>query len=322
MGIIADFLIFSAACFFIYKTADIFVKGAVEVSIALKLSKVFVAVTIVSIITTMPEFIVSVSSSYLGETGMSIGNAIGSCICNIGLVFAVGAILSDIRIKKGEFLNRMFILLTAFIVVFIFSFGGVISREEGAVLLVLTGAFFAYNYFLALKNKKEIEEDIKKQGIKGDLVGGAKLLVLGGFLTIILARYGLVSTGINIAGFFHVPPVLIGLTLVALGTSLPELFTSIISSRSKHGEIVFGNVIGANMLNLLFVLGVASIVRPQVIDKPTLLFNFPFAILLVLAMILLGLTGRKIDRNIGFVFLGLYLFYIIFLYAFIYNGAP
>jgi cation:H+ antiporter len=319
MGIISDFIIFSVACFFIYKTADMFVKGAVEVSLALKLSKVFIAVTLVSVITTMPELIVSVSSSYLGETGMSIGNAIGSCICNIGLVFAIGAILSDIKLKKDEFLNRMAILLTALLVVYIFSLSGTIGRNEGAVLLVLTGVFFGYNYYLALKNKKEIEHEISAEGIKGNLANGTLLLVLGGFLTIILARFGLVSTGINIANFFHVPPILIGLTLVAVGTSLPELFTSIISSKSHHGEIIFGNVIGANMLNLLFVLGVAAIVRPQVIDRPTLMFNMPFALLMTMGMLVMGLFGMKFDRGKGLVLLALYAFYVCFIYVFIYG---
>jgi len=316
--------VFLIAALLIMWSAEIFVKGAVEISLALRLKKIFVAATIVSLVTTLPEFIVSVYSSSIGQPGMAVGNAVGSCICNIGLVLAVGAMMREVKVERQDFVPRMLGLLASLLIVYFASFDGVISRTEALILLVFLAAYFGYNYRLARRRKEEIEDieelaDIK--GKKADLFRGTGLFLTGGILTIIFARYGLVDTGLNAANLLNIPPILIGLTLTAIGTSLPELFTAIASSREKHGDIIVGNVIGANVLDLLWVLGFAALLRPLSIDRQTLVFNMPFAIFITAVMFFFGLKGLNFGKSKGIVLLGLYVLYIVALYMFLYGRA-
>jgi cation:H+ antiporter len=313
-------LIFFVAGALIMKATELFLDGAVEVAKALRLQKIFIAATIVSLITTLPEFIVSTSSSYLGQAGMAVGNAIGSCVCNIGLILAVGAIIKTIDIDKKDFAQRTLAMLGSCILVLLFSLDGQISRFEAVILLVFLSLYLYANYRAALKNRVEVEAGLADYDEeKNNLRGSLTQLVFGGFLVVILARYGLVETGLNIASILQLPPIVIGLSLTALGTSLPELFTSILASRKRHGEIALGNVIGANILDLLWVIGFAALIRPLAIDRQTIVFHLPAAIFIALVMLWLGLRGQGLDRRKGLGLLSLYIIYIISLYFFIYR---
>jgi cation:H+ antiporter len=302
------------------RTADILVSGAVELSLALRLSKVLIASTLVSLVTTMPEFIVSVSSSNMGNSGMAVGNAVGSCICNIGLIFAVGTMIKSVKIDKKELTEKILILLVSLSVVLFLGMNGVIGRNGAALLFMLLALFMYLNYLTALKQRKEIEHEIGDEKGKHNVYQSLFKIFTGGFLTVLLARYGLVDPGINIANFLGVPSILIGLTLIAVGTSLPELFTAIVSSRKGHGEIAMGNVIGANILNLLWVLGAAAMVRPIYIDAQTILFNIPVAILFTVLMFLFGIKSGKYNRINGMILIAFYLIYILALFTVLYRG--
>ncbi|MDI6732095.1 MAG: calcium/sodium antiporter [Candidatus Margulisbacteria bacterium] len=314
-----DLLVFFGAGFLIIKSADLFIKGAVEIADGLRLQKVFVAATIVSLVTTMPEFIVSASSSYIGQTGMAVGNAIGSCICNIGLVLAVGMILNVIAVEKRDFIQRMSVLLGGFALISLFSIDGTIDRLDAVILLICLGLYLYFEYRSAYKKRKEILLTVEFDGNRTNLSQGIFLFIIGGIAIIVLARYGLVETGINIANLLNIPPIVIGLTLTALGTSLPELFTTVASSRRRLSEVSLGNTIGASVLNLLWVLGVAALIRPLPIDQQTLFFNLPAAIFISTVLLFLGLSGFKLDRKKGIILLGIYAAYIVGVYLFVYR---
>ncbi len=311
--------IFFGAGFLIMKAADLFINGAVEISEGLNLPKILIAATIVSLVTTLPELIVSVSSSYLGQTGMAVGNAVGSCVCNVGLVLAVGAIIRAIPIERQDFIQRVAILLGSYILVYMLAFDGTIGRADAIILLIGLGFYLSFNYRQARQKRQEIIAFAGVGEAKANLPRGILLFFGGGIAIIILARFGLVETGLNIANILNIPPIVIGLSLTALGTSLPELFTTIASSRRRHSEISLGNVIGSNVLNLLWVLGFAALVRPLSIDRQTVLFNLPAAILVTAILLLFGLNGRALGRKIGYILLGLYVAYISGLYLFIYR---
>jgi cation:H+ antiporter len=327
MDIILNFTIFIMASFFILTSTNVFVKGAVEVSAALKLSKVFVGATLVSLITTTPEFVVSLSSSYVGESGIAVGSVIGSCICNIGLIFGIGAITRDITGEREDLKYRVAFLLAALVIVYLVMLDGVVSREDAAVMVVLLILFLIYNYRLAIQSRRRIEQEIAEiqqeetATPRSDATArkGLVLLLFGGVVTVLLARYGLVYTGLNIAMFFSVPPIVIGLSLLAIGTSLPELFTAFVSSRAQHGEIALGNVIGANTLNLFGVLGVAALVRPLTVDAPTLVFSMPVAIFITLVMLVLGGKMLQFSRKAGCVLLAIYITYIAVIVTLVYR---
>jgi len=320
MNIFIDFGILIGSGICIMQTAELLVNGAVELSLILRLSKVLIAATIVSIVTTTPEFIVSVSSSLLGQSGMAVGNAIGSCICNIGLILAVGIMIGNIKIDKEELFGKTFVLLASLMVILILAMNGTIGRNGAMLLFILLVIFMYFNYKAALKQRRAIEQEITTEKGKHNIYHSFFKLFTGGFLTILLARYGLVNPGINIANFLGVPSILIGLTLIAVGTSLPELFTAIVSSRKGHGEIAVGNVIGANILNLLWVLGAAAMVRPLNIDTQTMLFNLPVAIFFAALILLFGMKGGKFHRINGIILLLLYVSYIFALFMILYKG--
>jgi cation:H+ antiporter len=296
------------------------VSGAVELSLALRLSKVLIASTIVSLVTTTPEFIVSVSSSIMGNSGMAVGNAVGSCICNIGLIFAVGIMIKNIKIDKKELSEKILILLASLSGVFLLGMNQTIGRNGAGLLFLLLAVFMYLNYLTAVQQRKSIEGEIKAEKGRHNILKSLNKIFIGGALTVLLARYGLLNPGINIANFLGVPSILIGLTLVAVGTSLPELFTAIASSRKGQGEIALGNVIGANILNILWVLGASAMVRPISIDTQTILFNIPAAIFFTLLMFLFGIKSGRYARINGIILMAVYFLYIFVLFMYIYRG--
>ena len=319
MGIIFNFIVLFAAGFLILKSADLFIKGAVEISLSLRLSKVFIGATIVSIVTTTPELIVSSMSSAIGETGLAAGNAIGSCICNIGLVFAIGAIMKDVPITKEDLKYKVAFLLISLIVVYLLVMDGLLNKVEAVGLLLLFVIFIFINYRLALKGRIPPDNAINVPRSNHLLRKGIISFSLGGIFTVIIARYGLVYPGLAIAEFFKVPPAVIGLSMIALGTSLPELCTTVISSRKLHSEIALGNVVGASILDLLLVLGVSALINPLTIDRQTILFNMPVAVLFSVMMLILGFRNLRFSRLKGIIMLTIYVLYIAALFSIIYR---
>jgi len=203
---------------------------------------------------------------------------------------------------------------------------GVVSREDAVVMLALLTIFLVHNYSMAVKHRRRehelyelLDEAVGPRRDKATLRKGAISLLFGGVATVLLAQYGLLESGLNIAILFNVPPILVGLSLVAVGTSLPDLFVAVVSSRKQHGEIVLGDVIGANILNLLGVLGIAALIRPLPVDTQTLDFNMPVAIFITLIM--LALAGRSLQfrRKAGILLLGVYVTYLIALFTFVYR---
>lgn len=327
IAVILNFVIFFLAGFLILKSTDMFVKGAIEVSVALTLSKVLVGATLVSLITTTPEFAVSTTSSYVGQTGMAVGDAVGSCICNVGLILAVGCIIRDITVRKDDLKYRIVYLVVALSVAYLFMSSGVISREDAVAMLALLIIFLVHNYsIVVVKHRRReqklyelLDEAVSQRPDKASLRKGAISLVFGGVTTVLLAQYGLLGSGLNIATLLNVPPILIGLSLVAVGTSLPDLFVAVVSSRKQHGEIVLGDVIGANILNLLGVLGIAALIRPLPVDTQTLDFNMPVAIFITLIMLTLAGRSLQFRRKAGILLLGVYVTYLIALFTFVYR---
>ncbi len=311
-NIVVSFIIFIIACCLIMKTTRLFVAGAASLGLVLGFSKIFIGVTLVSLVTTTPELVVSVSASLLGQSGLAVGNALGSYICNIGLILAVGSLLKDIHLERKELMNKGVSLLTSLGVVYLFIADGLLNRTEAAVLIILQAAFLFYSYRAAVQARKKMKiED--RQGCL-PLKKSLAYFLGGGAATVLLARYGLVGPAVNIAMFFQVPMLLIGLTMVAVGTSLPELFTSIVSTKNSQGEFSFGNVIGANIMNLLLILGVAGLICPLTIERQVLVFTMPLAVLMTVALLALGIWRLKFDKTAGIVLLGIYAIYLLVLF--------
>lgn len=272
--------------------ADAMVEGVVHMARRTRLPEVVIGATIVSLGTTSPEAFVSVMAAVLGNPGLALGNGVGSIIADTGLIFGTTCILTRVPVKRS-ILNRTgwwqvgsATLLVVVAVVLLWTSDGPpqLGRVFGLVMLGLLAVylFMTYRWALLEKNNASVAApDHALADLSAFPIGRCWLMVIGGLLLVLLAARVLIPTASAIAFKFHVPDDIIAATMVALGTSLPELMTAITSVRKGHPEIAVGNVVGADVLNCLFVIGAAATARPLAIPPNFFRFHFP-AMLLIL----------------------------------------
>ncbi|WP_315968699.1 calcium/sodium antiporter [Methanosarcina siciliae] len=292
----------------ISKGSDWFIEAAVAISNKSGIPKMLIGATIVSFATTAPEFAVSATAAYLGHTDVTIGNAVGSVICNTGFVLGSIITVKAIPVKDDTFPIKSGLMLLSGIVLIIVSRDGNVNHLDGIILLLV---FFAF-LFHASKTQRVLFEDdepgrekIKIKDIRKDIA----FFVLGSFSVVIGSRI-LVDSGIKIAEWIGIPEVIIALTAVAIGTSLPELATAIASLRKGHQDLSIGNILGANTMDVAMVLGVSSQIRVLPVSEQLAKYDFPFMFFITLALVVFGITGKKLERWEGGAILGAYLFYV------------
>ncbi len=322
---IRDFIIFLIAIAVIVKSADLFTSGASGLAQALRVPRMIIGLTLVSLATSAPEFAVSTIAVSMSEGELAVGNVLGSCIANIGLVLGLVAMIRVIHFQPQliklelKFLVGTVILL--FLLMLDFHRGldileeGTLSFGDGLLLsLLLIGSFFYIVRGELRIRKKVVNDSDPPPGIKKDLL---KFLI-GAVGVIVSAKYGIIPSGLNIARFLEVPEIVIGLSMVAVGTSLPELFTALVAAFKKMGGLAAGTIIGSNIINILWVLGTASLVSPLAIDSQTLQVTMPVMLSFTLIMFLFASSGFRLVRWEGaFLFLA-YSAYLVYLFKFAY----
>ena len=311
----AAWLVLVVAFIVLAKCADLFVDSSVSLATKFKVPKLVIGIVLVSLATTAPELSVSLMSAIKGKPEMALGNAIGSVICDDGLALGLCGIVTVTVIPvipvvlrtSGMFLLGIELLAFGFV-----AFNGTLDRWEGAVLVAL---FMGYIGFLFRQHKKgvfkehvetESEEEVKRRKM-GVLIG---LFVLG-LAGIILASEFIITSATTIATSFGMSDGVIALTLVALGTSIPEVATCIIAARKGEGSIAVGNIIGADIMNICWVAGASALVNPLTLSKKELYFMFPAMFIMVAAMLLLLRVGYNLNRKKGFFLLALYIAYLV-----------
>ena len=322
MGIYKDFIIFLIGILVIIKSADFFTTGAEGIARAFRIPRLIIGLTIVSLATTAPEFTVSTISSSMGVGGMAVGNALGSCLANIGLVLAVAAIIRVISFNPKAIKQELLFLVLAVIILYLLMLDGNLSFGDGLFLCFLLMVFLTYITLRELKGRRESEEGCKKEipiqsnyNIKKD---SFKFLI-GAAGVVLSAKYAIVPGGIKIAHFLGVPEIVIGLSMIALGTSLPELVTAVVASVKKMGELAAGNVIGSNILNIFWVLGFSSLINPLNIDVQTKTVTMPIIFFITLLMFLFSRTKFKLTRSEGLALFIVYAGYIFYIFKFAYS---
>lgn len=316
MNDLMPFLLFFVGFILIIKGSDWFLDATIWVAKVLHIPNIIIGATIVSLCTTLPEAMVSSSSALKGNADIAFGNALGSIACNTGFILAVTIILSKPPItnkksiiKQGLFLLSMLGLLTAFALVF-----GELNIIAGVTFLAILVYYLYSNVKEARISKTESIEDDKIDKSKNTIIRFTILFIVGIIMTIIGANI-LVTNGEKIARIFGVPDVIIGLTLTALGTSLPELVTAITAVVKKAHDISIGNVLGANILNIILVLGISSSILPIKIDPSYLNFHIPFVTAIVATVFLFAVFSKKyLHRYQGFVILAMYSGYIYLMF--------
>lgn len=310
-----DILIFILGIAVIIKSADLFTDGAEGIARAFKIPRAVIGITIVSLATTAPEFTVSTISSYMGMSGMAVGNALGSCLANIALILAIAAIIRPIKLEQRTIKQDIPFLIFAVLILYVLIMDYRLSIGNGIFLCALLILFFTAVVLREIKTKKSA---VKEKAVDYRMGPGIIKFLIGAVGVILSAKYAIVPSGVNIANFLGVPEVVIGLTMVAVGTSLPELFTAIVASFKNMGELAIGNVVGANILNILWVLGFSAFLRPLDIDIETRRITVPLVMFITVLMLLFSRTKMTLSKKEGLVFLILYLAYIFYIFKFAY----
>ena len=308
------------------KGADWMIDGVVHLARRTGLPRIVIGATIVSLGTTMPEAVVSVMAAWMGNPGLALGNGVGSIIADTGLIFGLTCLLTIVPVNRF-ILNRTgwvqvgsATLLVVISVAALAITGGepVLQRWVGIFFLVLLGGYMYITYLWARQGADIAAGDEEADDSEIVGLGQCWLMLVGGLFLVVAAARLLVPSAAEIAFRIGVPEDVIAATMVAFGTSLPELMTAITSVRKGHPEIMVGNVVGADVLNCLFVIGAAAAARPLAVPSNFFEFHFP-AMLLILYPFRFFIYMNKdgwFKRWQGGWLLGVYLIYLILQYAF------
>ena len=311
-------ILFLLGFILISKGADIFIDCTVKIGKKTGISELILGATIVSFATTLPELTVSVFASIDNHTTMSLGNAVGSIICNTGLILGLVALISPFKVDKKMFSSKSIILLISVILLMILAINGSINRIDGVLLLGLLAIYMYSNIkSVSNQNKSNTKSDLNycsnERSSKYENLKIALLFIIGLIMMVVGSRL-LVDNGVKIADFIGIPQGIVSLTVIALGTSLPELVSSLTAIRKKHHGISVGNVLGANILNISSVIGFSSLINDLPILAQNIKVDFIFMIILLLTLILPTIKSSKIYRVQGILLLGTYIIYIGTLY--------
>lgn len=308
-------ILFIIGFILISKGADFFINSTVEIGRKTNISELILGATIVSFATTLPELTVSLFASIDGHTTMSLGNAVGSIICNTGLILGMVVIISPFNTDRKTFASKSTMLLVSIIVLIILGLDGAITRIDGCILLVILGIYMYTNYKSVLNsaNKEYLYYCMTHQ----NEMSTVKIVVYFfiGLVMMIVGSRLLVDNGVKIAEFIGIPQGIISLTVIALGTSLPELVSSITAVRKKHHEICAGNILGANLLNIISVIAISSIPNDIPILSQNIRVDYPFMIILVLTLVIPTIIKNKLYRVQGVLMFGTYIAYLAILYC-------
>ncbi|ABU59987.1 calcium/sodium antiporter [Roseiflexus castenholzii] len=302
--------------------AEGLVRGASRMALGLGVSPLVVGLTVVAFGTSAPELAVSIQSALAGPNGadVALGNVVGSNIANVLLILGISAVITPLVVQQQLIRLDVPLMIGVSALVFIMAMDGVINRIDG---LILFSGIVIYTVFAIRQSRKESAEvqqeyrsefDTGKPQSVGDWIKNI-LLLIGGLALLVLGARWLVDGAISVARAFGISELVIGLTIVAVGTSLPEIATSIIAALRGERDIAVGNVVGSNIFNLLSVLGLSSIVAPVGVNVAPAALNFDLPVMLAVAVACLPIffTGRLIARWEGWLFLGYYIAYTLYL---------
>ncbi|MCF7824398.1 MAG: calcium/sodium antiporter [Candidatus Marinimicrobia bacterium] len=298
--------------------ADWLVKGGGHLAQQFGVKPMIIGLTIVAFGTSMPEFVVSlIANVWQDSSTIALGNIIGSNVTNIGLILGLSGLIFPITLHFRKIYKGLIFLFLISLLLYGLSLDGAITRGDGFILVIILIGYVAYLY----RNPDTSTEEQLDAEI-GPLVKNI-VLVVGGSIALSIGAWLFVKSAVWIADEFNIPKMVIGLTIVAVGTSLPELATSLVAALRKHGEISVGNIVGSNIFNILFIMGGVGIIKPlnvigtQIVDGQKVQF-FPHAqyiIMMLFGLILIPLGMRhRIGRLTGVILVSGYVAFYVYLF--------
>jgi cation:H+ antiporter len=309
--------LFIAGLILLIAGAEFLVRGSSKIAAFLGISPLVIGLTVVALGTSSPEIAVSISSAINNQPDIVIGNVVGSNIFNILVVLGISSLIAPVIVAQKLVRIEVPLLIAISLAVIVFSSDRFIGRLEGIILL--TGAF-AYTYFLIKESRNEkneiLEEYEKEFSLKKDksshyILNG--IFIIAGLAMLVFGSNLLVDSAVTISRYFGLSELIIGLTVIAAGTSLPELATSIIASIKGENDIAAGNIIGSSIFNLLAVLGITGLISPVNISEAAVTFDIPVMTAVAVASLPILFSGYLISRWEGVLFLFYYFAYTLYL---------
>ena len=293
------------------KGADWFVDGASGIATKLKIPQIVIGLTIVAMGTSAPEAAVSISSAIKGNAGITIGNVVGSNILNVLIILGISSVIAVLAVQKSTTWVDVPVTIGATVILLLLGLDGTVSLLDGIVMIVCFIAYLAYLFIMTKKNPPKEEAPAVNTNKKHFLLKAIVMTVVG-LVAIVWGSDLSVDGATALAKLFGVSDRVIGLTIIALGTSLPELFTSVAAAIKKNSDIAVGNIVGSNIFNILVVVGVSSVITPVPFDKPFIIDTIVALVIMMLLMVFC-IAFKKLNRFAGIVMLSCYVGYFVYL---------
>lgn len=311
-------LLFAAGLVCIIKGGDLFVDAAGWIAVASGIPKFIIGATIVSFATTLPEMLVSVFAALEGNADIAVGNAVGSVTANTGLIMCLSLVCMTCLMERRQFGVKACLLLAAILSLFGFTRDGRLSVAESLLVLVIFAGFLAESLISARREQgTELKEDEERPAVSGKTVAGNIVKFVLGAAGIVLGAQLLIDNGSAIASLLGVPDAIIAATMIAVGTSLPELVTTLTAIRKKESSLSVGNIIGANIMDLTLILPLCSLIlgRPLPVQRQGMLLDIPACLVICAAVLVPALWKGKFQRWMGFLAGGLYIVYLTVMFT-------
>ena len=311
-------LLFAAGLLCIIKGGDLFVDAASWIAEASGIPKFIIGATVVSFATTMPEMLVSVFAALQGNADIAVGNAVGSVTANVGLIMCVALICMECAMTRKQFGVKACLLLAAILALFGFTRDGQLSVLESVLILIIFVGFLVESLIAARQEQgSELPAQVERPKIDKKTV----LLNIGKFLLgaagIVLGAQLLIDNGSALARMLGVPDAVIAATMIAIGTSLPELVTTLTAIKKKQASLSVGNIIGANIMDLTLIMPLCAVIqgKPMTVERQGMLLDIPACLIICAAALIPALVQGKFKRWIGYLIGGLYIAYLIIMFT-------
>lgn len=312
-----DVLMIIAGLILLFLGGEGLIKGAVSIARNFGLSKLLVSAVLVGFGTSMPEMTVSVSAALEGAPDIAVGNVIGSNIANILLIVGLAAVIYPISMSGNAVKRDSLVMIAASLVLCLLALNGLINLAVGILMFIALLGYVYWSYRLGKTADLETSEHIK-QDIEGDVLLSplkAGIFTFFGLILLIFGAYLLVQGAISIAQSFGISEAVIGLTIVAVGTSLPELATTLVAAIRRHSDVIIGNILGSNIFNILAILGVTAMISPTPIGEQMAKYDVWIMLGVAVFLSVYLLRGLTIGRVSGMLMLLAYASYTFWLYT-------
>jgi len=299
-------IILVVGLFCLYAGAEWLVGGSVRLACRYNVSPLVIGLTIVAFGTSAPELLVSLFASGGEAPGLSIGNVIGSNVINIALVLGLSILLNPMSLHRKAITPELMFMVGSSLLLWFLCLDGTIRRVDGLILAGCLALYLAYRFVHATSHDYDLDD---YACANGSLINIA--YIMGGTVILCAGAHLVVESAVALAVFFGLSNTFIGLSIVAFGTSLPELAASMVAARKMENDIAIGNVVGSNIFNACMVMGVVGLVSPIQVDKGLNYFEFPFMMCVSLLLLYLALRVGRLSRRHGLLFLVLFILYLI-----------